>query len=321
MTPLSRRELLLGASAFAIGGCAADDRFAAVDADEPRGGIGGTGIVGVVTDFGSLIVNGKRVKLDWRTQIRDAFGSLSEGDLAIGQGLTIEAATEDGRLVARRVVVSDPLIGEVTSVDEAARAVTVNGVRAVLEPGAGALPARGDRVKVSGLWRGDIVSASRIAPTGSGDAVVSGVARRDAENRVRIGDALIRPSILTFTPPVGAFVTARGRMENGAFAAREVVVGRFTGAAGPLQNLSVEGYLAPLPVAPFYELTGLGHSFDAEARLAALADGRALFEGRYTGAFAVETGLPLPDAAPERAAILGAALRGEIAPERLISTR
>ncbi|MEO1612986.1 MAG: hypothetical protein AAFU55_11645, partial [Pseudomonadota bacterium] len=71
MTRLSRRSLLLGASALAIGGCAADDRLAAADPDEPRGGIGGTGIVGVLTDFGSLIVNGKRIELDGRTRIAD----------------------------------------------------------------------------------------------------------------------------------------------------------------------------------------------------------------------------------------------------------
>ncbi|MEO1512732.1 MAG: hypothetical protein AAFU70_11715, partial [Planctomycetota bacterium] len=84
--------------------------------------------------------------------------------------------------------------------------------------------------------------------------------------------------------------------------------GRFTGAAGPLEQLSVEGYLEPSSKAPGFALSGLGHSFDPDARLEPFAEGRALFEGPYTGDFAVDLALALPEGVAARRAALPAGL-------------
>lgn len=321
MSRISRRSLLLlGVSALALTGCAAGDQIAANASDEPRGGIGGTGIVGVLTDFGSLIVNGKRIEIDADTQILGPLGALTEADLEIGQALSIEAATVGGTLIARRVLIADPLVGAVSEVDGDARRFVVNGVTAVMERDAGDLPEAGARIVVSGIWRENEVIVSRIAETVIEEDVISGVASRNEDKRLQIGSSRISPSILISAPPVGAFAIARGVYKDGRLHAQEIDSGRFTGAAGPLKVLSVEGYLEPIDVAPFYSLSGLGHSFDRDARLGAVANGRVLFEGPYTGTFSVATGAPLPDSVEERRKLFGAALSGAITPAR-VSTR
>ncbi|MEM8752997.1 MAG: hypothetical protein AAGF90_08480, partial [Pseudomonadota bacterium] len=62
MTALDRRAALAGIGAALLGACAPGSREGAGVADARKdpaeGGIGGTGIVGVLTDFGSLVVNG-----------------------------------------------------------------------------------------------------------------------------------------------------------------------------------------------------------------------------------------------------------------------
>ncbi|MEM7488864.1 MAG: hypothetical protein AAF390_07030, partial [Pseudomonadota bacterium] len=70
------------------------------ESDPFEGGIGGTGIVGVLTDFGSLIVNGLRVEVTSGTTVATPFGRVGEGALAPGQALTIVASRSADRLVA-----------------------------------------------------------------------------------------------------------------------------------------------------------------------------------------------------------------------------
>ena len=83
---------------------------------DAEGGIGGTGIVGLLTDFGSLIVGGNYVQTDATTLYSDGFGALEKGALSIGHSLTVEAAGASGALIARRVHITHPLVGKITRV-------------------------------------------------------------------------------------------------------------------------------------------------------------------------------------------------------------
>ena len=320
MNHLTRRSFGLGAGAFGLAACA-DNRIAEAPKEEPRGGIGGTGIVGVLTEFGSLIVNGRRVEVDASTEIRGLLGPLSEDDLAIGQALSIEAAAEKGGLTARRVLVADPLIGRVERVSPETRSFEICGVRVNLGADAGGLPGGSDWVAVSGLWNGVEVVASRVSPSRPGVSAVSGDVRRDAASGVRIGTARIEVEGPGAAPEDGVFAIARGGYAEGVVKAEAFEIGRFTGAAGPLERLAVEGYLDPVPTAPFYRVSGLGHSFDADASLSAFVGERTLFEGPYKDAFAVETGLPLPRDAGARARLLRSLLKGGPAPETMRRAR
>lgn len=305
---LSRRAALAGGAASLLAACADPQRIATATQEEPRGGIGGTGIVGVLTDFGSLIVNGRRILTDGATEVLTPLGQAAVADIAIGQALSIEAATVNGALIARRILIADPLIGRVEALRPGG--LSVLGVDVAFDQSLRLTV--GERVAVSGLWRGDQVVASRIAPALPGpDAILGAVGATG-----RIGPVPLIPAPGVPAPEAGVFAIARGTGRADGFAAEAIAAGRFTGAAGPLTDLSVEGYLDPADKAPFFTLSGLGHSFDAAAELSAFAETRAVYEGPYTGDFAVETGLILPEDAFDRRRLLADLSAGRVTPSR-----
>ncbi|MEM6623634.1 MAG: DUF5666 domain-containing protein [Pseudomonadota bacterium] len=295
MTKVDRRTVLSALGASTLAGCAGPLQIGEGKRD-PQGGIGGTGIVGTLTDFGSVIVNGLRVELDGGTQLTGAFGSVSETALALGQSLTIEAATDQDRLVARRIHLTHPVIGRVTGGGRSDGVAFVEGVRVRPEPGMlGSLNA-GKRVAVSGVWQGGEVVASRVDQLDDlGASALAGVVGRAPDGSgPTVGPVAIAMDS-SLLPPVGSFVTLVWRGGGiGAYPSR-IVPNRFVGAAGPLTALSVEGFLDPVPQAPSFTVAGLGHSFDDGAVLGAFRDLRALFSGPYDGTFNVAEGLPLPD--------------------------
>lgn len=302
---VGRRAVLASMAAAFAAGCAERDLFGDAEKPRPKGGIGGTGIVGTLAGFGSLIVNGLRVELDPAAEATSALGALPAADLAVGDSLTIEAAAGPAGLVARRVRLTHPVVGRIDARAPAERRLTVAGVPVRLAPGlsAGDFDV-GARIAVSGLWDGDVVVASRIVAAPKGPAVLAG-----AVKRVSDGQALaIGGQRIAFaggeTPPVGAFVTAFGGPGAGFFVARRFEVGRFTGAAGPLERLAIEGYLEPLDRAPFHEVSGLGHSFDAAAVLEPFLGKRTLFVGVYEDVFKVGYGVDLPEALEARRALI-----------------
>ncbi len=291
MMKLERRLLLAGMSALTLNACVGPIRVG--DGKKPpKGGIGGTGIVGTLTDFGSLIINGLRVELDDATAITNAFGDVTEDALKIGQALTIEARQERQVLRAKRVHITHPVIGRVSAVDSGERTGIVAGVPITLEDAALGVLNAGARVAVSGVWAGNRVIASRVDPlTSDGPTVIAGVIRSSNDIAGRVVSGLSRSE----TPAPGTFVTATGRDKPAGLEITDFSPGRFVGAAGPLQDLSVEGFLEPVPTAPFRAVSGLGHSFDQEARLGSFGDKRTLFTGSYVGSFRVSDGLILPE--------------------------
>lgn len=311
MTKLDRRGLLLGLGAGMLGGCTLPlDDLAEGSKNPAEGGIGGTGIVGTLTEFGSLIVNGLRVTLDRNSAVTDALGGVSQDALAVGQSLTIEAATVTDALVARRIHITHPVIGPIDSIAADRTSLQVLGVVIRAEPALTRGLRTGQRVAVSGLWRGNDVVATRIDPAGSGPSVLAGAVRRGGD--YSLGGVPIRFTGQQATPEPGSFITLIGEKRASGFVPWDAVAGRFTGAAGALRDLSVEGYLDPIPTAPFWEVAGLGHSFDEAAKLAPFSGRRTLFTGPYTGKFAVRNGLALPESAGERRDVLDLLRQGNL---------
>ncbi|WP_370402314.1 DUF5666 domain-containing protein [Sulfitobacter sp. JB4-11] len=287
----SRRDALgLGIGAAVFPGVAA----AQTARPDVEGGIGGTGIVGLLTDFGSLIVAGNYVRTNDATRYSDGFGALQESDLRLGDSLTVEAAGAPDALVARRVHVTHPLVGAITQVAADRRRITVNGVEVRLDTRLQGLEV-GYRVAVSGLWRGAFVQASRLAAARSASDLVAGdVARRGG--RTQVGSVTVRgPG--TGSVPRGSFASVVGQFDvaSGILRARAVTNQRFTGAAGPLARLSVEGYLDPSSSAPGYRVAGLGHSFERNLKLDEFAGSRVLMNGEYNGKFAARGAVVLPE--------------------------
>ncbi len=256
-----------------------------------EGGLGGTGIVGVLVGFGSLILAGQSVQTDEQTRVETRFGSLSVDQLRAGDSLTVEAERlASGTVVARRVELTYPLVGVMTALDPSERTLTVNGVAVFVETritGFGI----GDRVAVSGLWRGDTVVASRISKAPGPLDLVAGTVGRGAVSGVQLSSgATTLGQSGRFATVLGRFDPAKGKMD-----VQKIVFDRFTGAAGPLKSLSIEGWLEPTRAAPGFRIAGLGHSFARNLNLAPFQDQRVLFSGPYTGRFAANSALVLPD--------------------------
>lgn len=305
MMTIDRRSLIAAFGASLLG-AAAFPAFGATEKPPAEGGLGGTGIAGTLMGFGSLLVNGLEVAVDGATAWSSTLGAFDPADAAIGQTLTIEAATVGDGLVARRVHVTYPLVGRVEVRPGNGGRLRVAGVDVIAEPDGMTAVRAGERVLVSGVWRGDAVVAGRIDPApGVAVSAIAGAVRRDPHT----GGLVLGGRPLHFargieTPEDGSFITVRGRALADRFVAEELVPGRFTGAAGPLVRLSVDGYLEPIARPPRYAIAGLGHSFDAAAELAPFRNVRALFRGAYVGTFAVETGIVLPEAFAARQALM-----------------
>lgn len=275
----------------------------------PEGGIGGTGIVGLLTSVAPLSINGLTLVEGADTLFRDAFGRIAPASLRPGQTVTILARV--GRDAPPRAVLVDrttPLIG---TLQRTGAGLSVNGVQVRPEPGLAVAAEPGARVAVSGLWDGNMVVASRIdpAPEGAPDVIAGTLERGLTGNRIA-GVPVARTSGPIRIPDHG-FGTFIGRYADGGFAISQISAGRFQGqGARSLRELLVEGYLEPADRSPGFRVAGLGHSFDAAARLAPVAGERVLFEGPYRDTFRVETGLVLPEDAGARRRLLSRAGEG-----------
>lgn len=84
---------------------------------QANSGVGGTGIIGVITGFASICVNGLEVHYDTQTSV-DVDGVSSTIDaLNIGQLVAIESSNQANQLKALRVSVSHIMVGKIEKVD------------------------------------------------------------------------------------------------------------------------------------------------------------------------------------------------------------
>lgn len=111
------------------------------------GGIGGTGIVGTITGFASICVNGVEVHYDEKVPVSENGRVSTVGALAVGQLVALEAGTGRQGLTARRIEVIHALEGPVTK-NEAGR-LEVMGAPVV--PADATLRGRVDALK-PGQW-------------------------------------------------------------------------------------------------------------------------------------------------------------------------
>jgi hypothetical protein len=186
-------------------------------------GIGGTGIVGVITGFGSVIVNGLEIAYAPSTPLTVDGESDTGAALRVGQ-LAAIVASDDHGLHAVSIAVQHEVSGPVTSVSTEGgpngRMLIVAGQRVAIGNGTeGLWTARpGDWVAVSGLRQPDgVIAASRIDQRMPGPVLVRGPATPSAGGW-RIGDLSVRPPGSTSFAP-GQSITARGSIMNGILSA------------------------------------------------------------------------------------------------------
>ena len=190
------------------------------------GGIGGTGqvalpiaagetgaVVGTITGFASICVNGLEVHYEDSTPVTANGAGSSIRSLAIGQVVAIEATPSARGLEAKRVAIVHAVVGPVTRVD--GENLEVMGQRVVRLDNAEPL-AIGDTVRVSGLRDADgAIVASRIERAEGAEIEHSVV------GRVR-GGRIEGLRVDAADLPEGAEVVARGRFGEGRLEARHI---------------------------------------------------------------------------------------------------
>jgi hypothetical protein len=141
------------------------------------GGIGGTGIraeadvgiIGVITGFGSICVNGIEVAYDSSTPVSTDGNAASPSALALGQLVAVRAVGNGLQARARDIQILDAVVGRASAVDPATGELQVAGQRVqlasstIVAPGLVGGDLVGQNLRVSGLWRADgALAATRI---------------------------------------------------------------------------------------------------------------------------------------------------------------
>jgi len=221
-------------------------------------GIGGTGIIGTVTGFGSIFVNGFEVDYAPNQSITFKDRTVRPDTLRIGQVVEIEAEGSGQRLRARRLSVRHEVAGPIERIDTSRRIAVVFGQRVEIPEGIisasrgsqamkiGDL-AVGDHIDVSGLRRANgVIAASRIDKTASGEtAVLRGQVTTSGQTSFSVNGVRIdaprggRPAGVSS----GKDVLIIGTVIRGQLRARRIKQLTRKPFSGRVRRLSVEGYV------------------------------------------------------------------------------
>ena len=92
-----------------------------------EGGVGGTGIVGIITGFASICVNGVEVQFDADTPVSENGQPGSPKQLAVGQVVAVRAQGVGQELSASRIAMIHAAVGPVDAINSAAGEFSVLG--------------------------------------------------------------------------------------------------------------------------------------------------------------------------------------------------
>ena len=300
MKRLTRRHMMGLMGATALAGCAPAIPRAQLGDDPFEGGIGGTGIVGLMTGTGSVLVNGLRVELPNRTRILANGRRVNSSVLVPGTALSLVASARLGRFEAEQIDVDAPLIGTLT---RRGSGHAINGTALRLDTGVSASGLIGQRVVAHGLWQPDgSLRTSLLQRTADTADSVAGVAVGSPETGWQIGQTPVQPQRRQILV-AGQFAVASGQFSAGTLTTDTVILGRFR-AGKSLRQLSIEGYLEPISAAPGFRISGLGHSFHRRLMLDPFARLRGVYFGAYDGRFRAQRVVALPESQGARQALL-----------------
>jgi hypothetical protein len=142
--------------------------------DDDDYGIGGTGIVGSVTGFGSIFVNGIEIEIDERTPITVNGRQVTQHDIAIGETVEVLATDSQAYTHAARLNIRHEIIGPVSSWDATSGSMSILGQLIRIENSSDDWQ-RGQYLAVSGYVDAEgVVQARRIDPAGDSSILLRG---------------------------------------------------------------------------------------------------------------------------------------------------
>lgn len=138
-----------------------------------NGGLGGTGIIGEITGYGSIFVNGVEIEYDDTTPFTINGKSVKHQPLAIGD--IVEVLTTDSNTYthAKEINLRHELVGKVESIEPETYSFTVNGQTVVQAINKYAPPAIGKTVAVSGFRVDELtIMSTRVTVTDTQDKLL-----------------------------------------------------------------------------------------------------------------------------------------------------
>jgi len=258
-------------------------------------GMGGTGIsvgvLGTVTGFGSICVNGTRIVYDDTTPVTESGLSMTAHDLQRGVTVVVTAQQTGDHLHASSIEIAHALVGPVTDPVNAAGVLKVMGVAVetafALGTDAATLVA-GDMVAVDGLQRPDgVVDATRIDRSSAQTVSVRGLISDAAPTRMRVGTVLIGSRGIEIEKPAvlnGRWAVLTGVWSNDLVVADRIRLGSDLDVR-PGARISMEGYLQARADGG-YEIRGLAVTGTARTPIGSTTLGR-LAQGQRVFAIGV----------------------------------
>lgn len=226
----------------------------AEEKEEREGGIVGTGIVGEITELGSILVNGQKIEIISDLPVVGSVPDITAGALKPGQTVAVVATLEGETWKALGIRQVLPLVGPVEAVGDGSLSV----LGTTIDLGALAIAVNeGDWVAVSGFWRSERILATAIEhlPDWQGPAQVSGTFfETDGVLPARIGAseiAGIDPQHISS----GAFAHVTGAPIPGGIDASRLETTLFDAPVGIIQ---AEGFFSDPEPDGLYTVLGSG---------------------------------------------------------------
>jgi hypothetical protein len=262
-----------------------------IDSDDGAGGgIGGTGIIGVVTDLDGIIVNGRPIDVTEGTSIREDGETVTIDDVRIGKVVQITAVGPPTRLSSRSIDIRHEVVGPITKVDWASGVVTVLDQAVTFARGAivDLDPKVGDKVSISGFRLSNrTIVATRIESVASTLPAQLYGRYQVVDNAVQI-DGVVVQGVAPSPDLLGREVFAQGLLADGEFTPTRFEVQPATPFDGMQRDLSIAGFLDAQTKT--LSETSVANVTD-DVGLITLANGRSesfgIFEGRLSSDLSV----------------------------------
>ncbi|MEP3280302.1 MAG: DUF5666 domain-containing protein [Stappiaceae bacterium] len=251
---IRRLSICFSAMIFTLAALAGED-------SEREGGILGTGIVGAITQLGSIFVNGQRIAYPSNMNVHSILGNRLADDLVPGETVIVEASHNKGIWNANRITHYLPAVGPATLATNSD--LSVLGSHIVTPPdttfigfGENRQPATGDWIAVNGLWRDkEIVATQIIKIDPLPEAILMGTYDQGArKNSFFVGGTSVQ-GLEIHHAKIGDALTVTGIPRKHSLDVRTVTLGLFS---QPLNTVLMEGYLSKPDATGRYTIHGSG---------------------------------------------------------------
>ncbi len=221
-------------------------------ASEEGSGIGGTGIIGTIASFGSICVNGIRVKFAPKTEIRVNGKSISKNQLKIGQLVKIETYKTNKGIFAKKINVDYIVSGEITAINVLEKTVAIMGQLIKLGGKAASKIKKlkiGDYLHISGLRTpSGIIDGTYIQASKSSNQVqLKGRVTHIGDNHIVVNGKRVNLSItqarqLEYALKLGQLIKIRGEYNNSRLIASDINIIPKIPFKGRYKRFSLQGY-------------------------------------------------------------------------------